>query len=57
MKYKTLVYWEDLQDENHPYNEGDEYPRKGLKVTQKRIKELSGADNKRGVPLIAKIEE
>ena len=31
--YKAIVYFEDLQDEAHPYNVGDTYPRKGLKPT------------------------
>lgn len=57
MKYVTLVYWEDLQDDNHPYHDGDEYPRDGLKPTKKRITELAGANNKRGIPLIKAVEE
>lgn len=57
MKYITLVYWTDLQDADHPYNPGDEYPREGLKPTRKRIAELVSANNKRGVPLITYIEE
>ena len=57
MKYKTLVFWTDLQDNDHPYNVGDEYPREGLKPTKKRIAELSGDKNKRGTKLIAPVEE
>lgn len=57
MKYKTLVYWTDLQDADHPYNPGDEYPREGLKPTKKRINELMGDKNKRGTPLIEPAEE
>ena len=56
MKYITLIYWTDLQDENHPYNPGDEYPRPGLKPSKKRITELSGKENRRGEPLIKKAE-
>lgn len=52
MKYKTLVYWTDLMDNDHPYNPGDEYPREGLKPTKKRIAELCGDQNKRRMPLI-----
>lgn len=57
MKYKTLVFWTDLQDNEHPYHPGDEYPREGLKATKKRINELSGDKNKRGMPLIKAVEE
>lgn len=57
MKYKTLVFWTDLQDNKHPYNPGDEYPRKGLRPTKKRIAELSSDQNKRGLPLIKAVEE
>lgn len=52
--YKVIVYFEDLQDEGHPYNVGDAFPRKGLKVGEERIKELSTAENRRGKPLIEK---
>lgn len=51
--YKVIKFFHDLQDNNHPYNVGDEYPRKDVKVTDERIAELSGKDNKQGVPLIA----
>ncbi len=52
--YEVLKYFEDLTDGNYPYNEGDVFPRKGLKVSKERITELSGSDNRRGVPLICK---
>ena len=55
--YKTIVYFEDLNDNSHPYNVGDEFPRKGFNVTEERFKELSTAENKRGIPLIEKVEE
>ncbi len=50
--YKVIKYFTDLQDDNHPYNVGDDYPREGLKVTKERIAELSSSNNKRGKPLI-----
>lgn len=50
--YKVIKYFTDLQDNNHPYNVGDDYPREGLKVTEERIAELSSDRNKRKVPLI-----
>lgn len=54
--YKAIVYFEDLQDKNRPYNVGDIYPRKGLKPTAERIEELATEKNIRGIPLI-KAEE
>lgn len=50
--YKVIKYFTDLQDKDHAYNVGDTYPRKGLKVTDERIAELAGSENKQGVPLI-----
>jgi hypothetical protein len=47
----------DLKDNNHPYNVGDTYPRKGLEVSAERIAELSGNDNNHGCPIIEKVEE
>lgn len=55
--YKVIAYFTDLQDNNHEYNVGDTYPRKGLEVKPERIEELAGSDNKQGKPLIEKAEE
>ena len=55
--YKVIAYFEDLQDNRHAYNVGDEYPRKGLEVTDKRIEELATTQNRRKIPLIKKVEE
>lgn len=55
--YKVIAYFTDLQDNNHEYNVGDTYPRKGLEVKPERIAELAGSDNKQGKPLIEKVEE
>jgi hypothetical protein len=53
--YKVIAAFEDLQDGGYHYNEGDNYPRKGgAKPSKERIAELSGSDNKRGIPLIEK---
>lgn len=49
--------WKDLQDNDFVYKEGDIYPREGLKVSKKRIQELSGNKNKLKEPLIKKLEE
>jgi hypothetical protein len=53
--YKVIKYFEDLQDHNRPYNEGDIFPREGLTVSEERLAELAGSDNKQGVPLIKKV--
>lgn len=57
MSYKVIHYFTDLQDFNHPYNVGDIFPRKGLKVTDERLKELAGKNNKQGTALIAEEKE
>ena len=41
----------------HEYSVGDTYPRQGKKVDEKRIKELLGAENARGEPLIEAVQE
>ena len=55
--YKVLRYFTDLQDNNYPYKAGEAFPRKGLDVTAERLKELSTAKNRRGVPVIEEIKE
>lgn len=55
--YKVIKLFTDLHDNDHEYNVGDVYPRKGIKVTDARIAELAGSNNKQGVPLIEKVEE
>lgn len=55
--YRVIKYFTDLHDDGHPYHEGDEFPRKGINVTDERLKELSGKDNKQGVPLIEAVEK
>ena len=54
--YKVIKLFADLQDSNHVYNVGDEYPRKGVTVTDGRIAELAGSTNKQGTPLIAEVK-
>ena len=54
--YKVIHYFTDLQDFNHPYDVGDEFPRQGVSVTEERIKELSGSLNKQKKPLIKLVE-
>lgn len=63
--YKVIKGFHDLQDSvstksgtiYHEYKVGDEYPRKGLKVSENRLKELAGKDNKQGTPLIEEVKE
>ncbi len=55
--YKVVECFCDLTDDCYAYNIGDVYPRKGVKVSEKRIRELSTANNKRGVILIAEVKE
>lgn len=55
--YKVIKLFADLEDKNHIYNPGDVFPRAGAEASEKRIKELSGSDNKRGEPLIVLIED
>lgn len=54
--YRAITYFEDLQDNRHPYNVGDVYPREGLTPTDERINELATNRNIRGIPLIKKEE-
>lgn len=55
--YKVLAYFTDLQDNNHPYDEGDIFPRDGLTVSEARLEELSSTRNRRGIRLIEFVEE
>lgn len=57
MTYKVIKFFTDLQDNDYPYNEGDTFPRSGVTVTAERLEELSGKENRRGVPLIQMVEE
>ena len=54
--YEVIKYFTDAQDDGHPYNVGDAYPRKGLTVSEERIKELSTTSNKRGIVLIKEVK-
>ena len=55
--YKVIHYFTDLQDDGYAYNVGDEFPHKGMTVTKERIAELTGRENKQGVPLIAEVKQ
>ena len=55
--YRVIKHFVDLQDNNHKYDVGDTYPRKGLNVLQSRINELASSKNKQKTPLIEEIPE
>lgn len=57
MSYKVIHYFTDLQDFNHPYNVGDTFPRVGMKVSDKRLKELSSSNNKQKKALIKLVDD
>ena len=59
MTYKVIAFFTDLQDRNRPYNVGDNFPHAeaAYSVTKSRLAELSGSENKRGMPLIQPVEE
>ena len=55
--FKVIKPFRDLQDDNHRYIPGDEYPRSGLEVSESRLEELSTANNRIGYPVIEIIKE
>ena len=55
--YKVIKHFIDLHDNDHSYNEGDIFPREGVDVSEERLKELAGSDNKQRTPLIELVEE
>lgn len=55
--HKVISRFADLQDCNHVYEAWDVFPREGTKVTEERLAELSGYDNRQKKPLIEKVEE
>ncbi|HFJ8403488.1 TPA: Rho termination factor N-terminal domain-containing protein [Staphylococcus aureus] len=55
--YKVVEYFEDAQDNRHPYHEGDIYPRDGLEVSEERLAELSTTNNCREIIGIKLVEE
>lgn len=56
MMYTVVKFFTDLHDNNHPYSVGDTFPREGVEVTEERLAELAGSENKQGVPLIRPVE-
>ena len=56
-QYRAIVYFEDLQNNRQPYNVGDVFPKNGYSVSENRIKELLGSNNKQKRPVIEEVEE
>lgn len=56
--YKVIRYFTDLQDNNRPYNVGDQFPHIecGYPVTEKRLAELASRNNMQKTPLIRYVE-
>lgn len=55
--YKVIKDFTDLQDNNHPYHVGDCFPRDGLKVDEKRVRELLSVRNLQRTPLIELVKD
>lgn len=55
MEYKVVSYFEDLQDDRFAYHVGDKFPRGKKSVSEERIAELLGKNNKQGKPLIEEV--
>ena len=53
--FRVKKFFTDLQDNGYAYKVGDEFPHEGHTVSPKRLAELSGSKNKRGIPLIEEI--
>ncbi|MCL2865625.1 MAG: hypothetical protein FWE25_08810 [Lachnospiraceae bacterium] len=51
--YRVIKGFIDFHDQNHKYKIGDTFPRVGIQVTDRRIAELAGRNNRQGEPLIA----
>lgn len=55
--YKVIKSFFDLSDGNREYHPGDDFPRNGLEVDEKRLGELASGNNRLGFPVIEKVEE
>lgn len=49
--YESITEWRDLED-GHLYRRGDKYPHDEREVSEERVAELSGTQNKAGFALI-----
>lgn len=52
MKYEVIRDFNDAQDGNYAYHEGDIYPRDGAAPSEQRIVELMGSGNGHNASLI-----
>lgn len=57
MKYRVIEGFTDLQDNNRKYAVGDQFPRDGLQVSDRRLDELLTSKNRRQRPMIEAVEE
>jgi hypothetical protein len=55
--YKVVETFGDLQDNNHIYAVGDEFPRQGLTVSKERLEYLASDKTNHGKPVIEEIVE
>ena len=55
--YKALTRFADLNDGNRIYEAGEDYPRPGFVVSDERLAELAGSDNRARKPLIVYVDE
>jgi hypothetical protein len=55
--YKVIHFFTDLQDNGKAYSVGDIFPRTGVSVSEKRLKELATVNNKQGKPLIELVRD
>ena len=55
--FKVIRFFNDVQDNNRPYEVGDIYPREGLTPTKERIAKLASDENALHTPLIEEIKE
>jgi hypothetical protein len=49
--YESIREWRDLED-GHLYHTGEPFPHDGREISESRIAELSGTQNKAGFALI-----
>lgn len=56
MMYRVIKFFTDKQDNGYAYNVGDIFPRNGFKVSEKRLAELLGNNNRQRTPMIEKVE-
>ena len=55
MAYRVIKDFADLEDQNHRYTVGDEYPRCGLAPTKERIMFLLSSQNLLHTPVIEEV--